>query len=79
MPDVDSAAVLTHITALASDDFEGRAPGSRGEELTSEYLIKQFTQLGLKPGAADVISVQKVPLVGITADGAPLILEEGRG
>jgi Zn-dependent M28 family amino/carboxypeptidase len=77
MPDVDSAAVLTRITTLASDDFEGRAPGSRGEELTSEYLIKQFTQLGLTPGAADGTFVQKVPLVGITADGAPLVLKKG--
>ena len=77
MPDVDSAAVLAHITTLASDDFEGRAPGSRGEERTSEYLIKQFTQLGLKPGAADGTFIQKVPLVGITADGAPLVLKKG--
>jgi Zn-dependent M28 family amino/carboxypeptidase/uncharacterized protein (DUF1684 family) len=69
--------VLSHITVLASDDFEGRAPGSRGEERTSEYLIKEFTQLGLKPGAADGSYIQKVPLVGITADGAPLVLKKG--
>ena len=77
MPDVDTVAVLAHITALASDDFEGRAPGSRGEERTSEYLINQFKQIGLKPGATDGTFIQKVPLVGITADGAPLVLKKG--
>src|SRR5471032_1614870 len=77
MPDVDSAAVLAHIATLASDDFEGRAPGSRGEERTSEYITSQFKQIGLKPGAADGTFIQKVPLVGITTDGAPLILTKG--
>ena len=42
---VDS--LLEHIKILASDDFEGRAPGSRGEEKTIEYLTDQFSSFGL--------------------------------
>ena len=35
---------------LASDAFEGRAPGTRGEAKTVAYLVDQFRALGLQPG-----------------------------
>ncbi len=60
--------ILNHIKKLASDEFEGRAPGSKGEELTVKYLTEQFRALGLAPGNPDGTYVQKVPLVEITAD-----------
>src|SRR2546425_4833305 len=60
--------LLKHIQVLASDEFEGRAPGSRGEERTVNYLTEQFRRLGLKPGNPDGTYVQKVPLVGFTAE-----------
>jgi Zn-dependent M28 family amino/carboxypeptidase len=78
LPDIDAKAVLTHTAILASDEFEGRGPGSRGEELTVAYLVDQFTRLGLKPGNTDGSYIQKVPLVGITADPAPLVIQHGR-
>jgi hypothetical protein len=42
LPPIDAAAVLTHVKALASDAFEGRAPGTPGEDKTVAYLIDQF-------------------------------------
>jgi len=33
---------MRHIRTLASDEFEGRGPGSAGEKQTVEYLIHQF-------------------------------------
>jgi Zn-dependent M28 family amino/carboxypeptidase len=60
--------ILNHIKKLASDEFEGRAPGSKGEELTVKYLTEQFKSTGLAPGNPDGTYVQKVPLVEITAD-----------
>src|SRR5262249_42587402 len=54
------------IRVLASDEFEGRAPASRGEELSVNYIIGQFRKFGLKPGNPDGTYIQKVPLVGIT-------------
>ena len=39
-----------HISTLASDDFEGRAPGTKGEEKTIQYLTESFTAAGLQPG-----------------------------
>ena len=72
LPDIDTDRVLAEIKTLASDEFEGRAPGSPGEERTVNYLVEQYKQMGLKPGNTDGTYIQKVPLVGITADGAPL-------
>ncbi len=60
--------IAAHIKTLASDEYEGRAPASKGEELTIKYLADQFKKLGLKPGNADGTYLQRVPLVGITAD-----------
>jgi Zn-dependent M28 family amino/carboxypeptidase len=66
MPHVDATRLLDHIRTLSSDKFEGRAPGSNGEELTVKYITDAFTGLGLKPGNTDGTYAQQVPLVGIT-------------
>jgi len=58
--------ILRHITVLASDSFEGRGPGTIGEERTVAYLTAEFQRMGLKPGNPDGTWVQDVPLVGIT-------------
>lgn len=65
---ITAEGLAVHIQRLASDEFEGRAPASRGEELTVRYLIEQFQRFGLRPGNPDGTYIQKVPLVGITAD-----------
>ena len=77
LPAIDPAAVLGHVKTLASDAFEGRAPGTPGEEKTVAYLVEAFRKLGLKPGNPDGTYVQKVPLVGITAAAAPLTIAGG--
>ncbi|NOT62814.1 MAG: M28 family peptidase [Acidobacteria bacterium] len=58
--------LLAHIKTLASDEYEGRAPGTPGEEKTVNYLTEQFKKIGLKPGNPDGTYVQKVPLAGFT-------------
>ncbi len=57
--------LLAHIKILASDQFEGRAPGTKGEELSVKYITDQFKQTGLKPGNPDGTYIQEVPLAGI--------------
>lgn len=44
------ADLLHHIEILASDDFEGRQPGTAGEALTVSYIANQFSAAGLLPG-----------------------------
>jgi Zn-dependent M28 family amino/carboxypeptidase len=65
---IDGQAVLEHIKVLASDAYEGRFPGTRGEDLTVAYLTDQFKRAGLKPGNSDGTYIQRVPLAGITPD-----------
>ena len=68
-----SEATLKEVTrTLSLDEFEGRAPGTPGEEKTLAYLVDQFTRAGLSPGN-NGSWFQDVPLVEITAsDFAPL-------
>jgi Zn-dependent M28 family amino/carboxypeptidase len=78
-----AARILDRTKVLASDEFEGRAPGSPGEEKTVAYLVGEFQKLGLAPGNPDGTYLQNVPLVGITStpslsftlDGQTLALE----
>ena len=67
---ISAADLLAHIKVLASDEFEGRAPGSSGEERTVAYLTERFRALGLKPGNPNGTFIQDVPLVGFQATAA---------
>jgi Zn-dependent M28 family amino/carboxypeptidase len=66
--DISAERLLDYIKVLSSDRYEGRAPASPGEKLTVQFLVEKFKELGLKPGNPDGTYVQKVPMVGITAD-----------
>lgn len=67
-PAIDPARMLAHIKVLASDEFEGRAPASAGEDKTVAYLTDQFRALGLQPGNPDGTFVQQVPLIGFRTE-----------
>jgi hypothetical protein len=69
-PAFSADALMAHVKVLASDEFEGRAPGTRGEDRTVTYIADQFGKVGVKPGAADGTYLQNVPMAGITADPA---------
>src|SRR6202051_2629857 len=60
--------LLGHIRTLSSDEFEGRGPGSKGEQLTIKYVEDQYRSSGLEPGNPDGTYLQNVPLVSITPD-----------
>ena len=70
--------LLAHVKMLASDEFEGRAPGSKGEELSVDYITKQFKALGLKPGNPDGTYTQEVPLAGIISEPAMTLNADGK-
>jgi len=63
---INEVQLIEHIKVLSSDEFEGRAPSSKGEELTLAYLTKQLTAIGFKPGNGDSF-LQAVPMVSIEA------------
>jgi len=59
--------ILKHIKVLSSDEFEGRGPGTLGEEKTTNYIEAYFKSCGLTPGNPNGSFIQDVPLVGITS------------
>lgn len=64
---IKAERIFQHVKTLASDEFEGRAPGTKGEILTVNYLVEQFKLSGLKPGNPNGTYLQNVPLVGFTS------------
>ena len=55
------------IAEISHDSYEGRGPGSRGDEKTRKYLAEQLAALGLEPGAAEDRWEQPFDLVGVSA------------
>jgi Zn-dependent M28 family amino/carboxypeptidase len=75
---IEGAAIAEHVRVLASDEYEGRAPGTRGETLTLAYVAAAFERAGLVP-AGDAGYAQGVPLVETTIQGSPrLTLRVGK-
>jgi len=63
---------------LSSDLLEGRAPGTRGDELARGYVAARFEAIGLEPGAQGGAWEQPVELVGVRSQ-APRELRVKRG
>jgi Zn-dependent M28 family amino/carboxypeptidase len=61
---------------LSADSFQGRAPGTPGEQLTVDLLARSFREAGLQPGNNGSY-FQNVPLVEITAQGRPTLRVAG--
>ena len=65
MTEVSGERIRAHVKFLSSDLLEGRAPGSRGGDLATEYIAAQFALLGLKPAGDQGTYFQKFTLVGV--------------
>lgn len=59
---IDGARISQDVQVLASDAFEGRAPGTAGEAKTIAWLSERFKALGLEPGGENGTYLQTVPL-----------------
>lgn len=71
---IDGARISQDVKVLASDAFEGRAPGTPGETKTIDWLSTQFKALGLEPGGDNGTYLQAVPLTH-TRMSAPSLLK----
>jgi Zn-dependent M28 family amino/carboxypeptidase len=77
-PSLPEATYRRHIEVLASDAFEGRAPGTAGEKKTVEYIEQQFQAAGLE-GAIDGSFRQPVPVAEIKPHADPTLQVTGAG
>ncbi|MBV6417502.1 MAG: hypothetical protein CMLOHMNK_02223 [Steroidobacteraceae bacterium] len=62
-PVIEPARLSSIVQQLASDEFQGRAPGTAGESKTVDYLIDSFRKLGLEPAGERGGWTQAVPLI----------------
>jgi Zn-dependent M28 family amino/carboxypeptidase len=72
-PDIDADDFRALVATLSSDEYEGRAPGSPGEEKSVEYIKAQFQRIGLQPGGKDGSWFQTVPMTETTADESTVL------
>ncbi|MBA4807280.1 M28 family metallopeptidase [Brevundimonas sp.] len=72
-PNIDAARMNEAVRVLASDEFEGRAPVSPGEEKTVAWLVEQFRAAGAEGGGPDGAFVQVAHLSRTRQDGPAAI------
>jgi Zn-dependent M28 family amino/carboxypeptidase len=68
-PSVEPDRIAEIVRTLASDQFEGRAPATRGEEKTIRYLSDALKALGVEPGGERGTWTQQVPIRRTQLDG----------
>lgn len=67
---VSEAELGGYIKVLASDAFEGRAPGTEGEDRTIAYIVGEWAKFGLEPIPGSATPwLQGVPLIETQATG----------
>jgi Zn-dependent M28 family amino/carboxypeptidase len=76
---IDPHRMSEIVKVLASDDFQGRAPGTPGEARTVDYLVGQFKALGLEPAGDKGGWTQSVPLLRTQVGPSPSISISGLG
>ncbi len=64
------AALLAHVTQLASDDFDGREPGTEGEAKTLRYIGQQWFEIGLESGTNDPRNAWFAPVKLVAREAA---------
>src|SRR5690606_14611207 len=78
-PELSKDDFAEMVKTLSSDEFQGRAPGSPGGEMTVEYIKAQYERIGLEPGGDDGSFFQTVPMVETTADESTVLHMEVAG
>ena len=76
--DINTADFSELVKTLSSDEFEGRGPGSVGEDKTVAYIQAQMERIGLKAGNGDSY-FQDVPMVETTADAGTVMKVDANG
>src|SRR5690606_18051397 len=76
---VDPLRLSEATRVLASDEFEGRAPVTPGEDKTIAWLSAQFQALGLEPGGPDGAWVQVAQVSRTKQDGPAAISVSSKG
>lgn len=75
---LQGSRIKAHVRFLSSDLLEGRGVGTRGGQLTEEYIAAQLAAIGAKPAGENGTYYQTVPMVGVqTSPDSQLTFEKG--
>ncbi|KPK12823.1 MAG: peptidase M20 [Acidithiobacillales bacterium SG8_45] len=66
---IETERLSSIVRELASDEYQGRAPGTAGGKKTVHYLVEKFRALGLEPGGSDGSWTNDVPMIHTLFDG----------
>ena len=67
------------VKMLSSTPFEGRSPGTPGEERTVDYLVQRLKTMGLQPGGPDGSWTQQVPMIRTQIGGGTIAIKQADG
>lgn len=74
-PQFSPARMEQTVRTISADSYEGRAPATKGEQMTVDYLVREFRAAGLQPGGEVVNGrrqwTQRVPLLKSNIAGTP--------
>ncbi|MFN1835071.1 M28 family peptidase [Balneola sp. MJW-20] len=71
---ITDESLMEHIRILSSDEFMGRGTGTEGEQMSVDYLVNEFKEMGAASGTKDGSFVQPFPLLGQKTYGADLAM-----
>ncbi|HSJ33218.1 MAG TPA: M20/M25/M40 family metallo-hydrolase [Longimicrobiales bacterium] len=74
---IQADQIRAHLSFLADDALEGRAPGRRGARIAARYIVSQLVRAGIEPAAGGYY--QTVPLLGWTADARRVSVQYAAG
>ncbi|MBM55269.1 MAG: ribose 5-phosphate isomerase B [Euryarchaeota archaeon] len=72
---IDSTGLYDHLKVFASDDFEGRETGTRGQRKAADYLIEYYKSLGFEPYDGENYT-QMVPLINSQLSEGVITVDE---
>lgn len=67
--DFSASTLSEKIRIISADDFQGRKPGTVGEEKTLAWLQAEYEAMGMQPGGPDGQWLQPVELLRLTPKG----------
>ena len=69
---ITAADLKEYLTVLASDEYEGRETGEKGQKMAAEYIAKHFSEFGLTPIDANKNYLQEFTLISLTFKSAKI-------
>jgi hypothetical protein len=76
--DISAADLMTRLYIFADDSMMGRETGTRGHLMSTAYIARELTRLGLKPAGDNGTFFQNVPMIRRAFDEKSTISVDGR-